>query len=425
MMENLEGKKLLILAGSGVHNKVVRAAKEMGIYTIVTDYLEDSPAKKLADESWMLSVTDVDEIVRLCKEKHVDGVINFCIDPAQKPYQQICKKLGVPCYGTKEQFDIMTDKRRFKEYCIAHNVDVIPEYSENDILSDNAEYPVFIKPTNSRGSRGQSICYTKDEALIGLETAKKESSTGTAICEKYLKGNQDIASAFFVVDGEPYLVKFGDRHLGKPEDYLDKQVICTQLPSKYSQLFIEKVYERVKKMIKSLGVTFGPVFMQGFVDGDTIRYYDPALRMPGGDYDLVLKAATGFDTVKSLIHFALTGDQKTCFGNPDNCFCLNGGTGLLFSISVRPGTIARIEGFEKLVNNTNVIYGRQIIPVGSKIPASGDILQRVAAFGAFLSDTSKIHEFVNEVYNTYKVYDENGEEMIVSKYSVKDNECCI
>ena len=50
---NLKGKKLLILAGAGVHNKVVRAAKEMGIYTIVTDYLPDSPAKELADESWM------------------------------------------------------------------------------------------------------------------------------------------------------------------------------------------------------------------------------------------------------------------------------------------------------------------------------------------------------------------------------------
>ena len=46
----------------------------MGIYTIVTDYLENSPAKKIADESWMVSITDVDEIVRLCREKGVDGV---------------------------------------------------------------------------------------------------------------------------------------------------------------------------------------------------------------------------------------------------------------------------------------------------------------------------------------------------------------
>lgn len=60
-------------------------------------------------------------------------------------------------------------------------------------------------------------------------------------------------------------------------------------------------------MIKSLGIKFGPVFLQGFVDGNTIRYYDPAQRMPGGDYDVILEKTTGFSTVRSWITFALTG----------------------------------------------------------------------------------------------------------------------
>lgn len=32
----------------------------MGAYTIVTDYLANSPAKKVADESWMLDVKNVE-----------------------------------------------------------------------------------------------------------------------------------------------------------------------------------------------------------------------------------------------------------------------------------------------------------------------------------------------------------------------------
>lgn len=416
MIQDLKGKKLLILAGAGVHSKVVRAAKEMGIYTIVTDYLVDSPAKLIADESWMYSITDVDEIVERCKQNHVDGVINFCIDPAQKPYQQICERLGVPCYGSKEQFDILTDKRKFKDYCKVHNVDVITEYTEQDIISGNVDYPIFIKPTNSRGSRGQTICFTEEEAFKGLDIAKKESSDGGIICEKHMKGYQDIGSAFFVIDGEPYLVKFGDRHLGSPEDNLDKQVICTQLPAAFSSLFMENVYDRVKNMIRSLGVTFGPIFLQGFVDGDTIRYYDPAFRMPGGDYDIILKDSTGFDTVKTLIHFALTGDTKIKFGNPENAYNLNGGTALLLTITARPGKIAYIEGLDELLNHPNVVYGRQIIPEGAIIPASGDIEQRVAAIGAYISDKSKIAEFIQYVYRTYRITDENGEDMIVSRF---------
>lgn len=416
MIHNLSGKKLLILAGAGVHNKVVRAAKEMGVYTIVTDYLPDSPAKKLANEAWMYDIKEVDSIVERCKKENIDGVINFCIDPGQKPYQEICEKLGLPCFGTKEQFEIMIDKRKFKDFCISHGVDVIPDYSEKDIIDENVEYPIFIKPTNSRGSRGQSICFNKDQAIRAIKFAKSESSDNNFLCEKYMYGKQDIASALWVVNGEPYLVKFGDRHLGNKEDGLEKQVMCTELPAKFSSHVEGSVLPRVKAMIRALGIQFGPVFMQGFVDGDTIRYYDPALRMPGGDYDLVLKQATGFDTVKSLIHFALTGDTKTCFGDPKDAYKLNNMHALLMSVSAHAGKIALVDGLDEMLKHPHVVYVRQIIDVGETIPASGDVQQRVGALGALLPDETYVDDFLNKFYQTYRVLDENGNDMIVSRW---------
>lgn len=408
-------KKLLVLAGAGVHSKVVRAAKEMGIYTIVTDYLEDSPAKLIADEAWMLNIMDVDAIVERCKAVGVDGVLNFCIDPAQWPYLEICERLGLPCYATRDQLEILTDKVKFKDYCVKHNVDVIPEFSLEDIEENRVEYPVFIKPSINRGSRGQYVCYTREEALEAYPKSASESADGKAICEKYMVGKQDLGTAFYVIDGEPYLVKFGDRFLGKEEDGLNKQVMCTRLPSTFAPTFEEKVSNRVKDMIRSMGIRFGPVFLQGFIDGDTVRYYDPARRMPGGDYDLILQKATGFDTVKTLIHFALTGDTTVHYGEPNQSYMLDGGIGLLFTISVKPGRMARIEGLDQMLNHPNVIYGRQIIQSNEVIPASGDIKQRVAAIGAYIPKGSSLKEFVNEVYDVYHVYDENGEDMIVSR----------
>lgn len=418
---DLKGKKLLVLAGASVHNKVVRAAKEMGVYTIVTDYLEPelSPAKLLADEYWMLNITQVDEIVEKCREEHIDGVLAFCIDPAQRPYQEICERLGLPCYGTKEQFDILTDKRLFKRFLTDHNVDVIPEYSLEDIESGKVNYPLFIKPSISRGSRGQSICNNKEEAIAAIAKACKESNDGHFVCEQYMGDKQDMASAFYVVDGEPYLIKFGDRHLGSVEDRMDKQVMCTWLPCEQTQMFEANCMQKVKDMIKALGIKFGPVFMQGFFDGDTVRYYDPGLRMPGGDYDVVLKAATGFDTCKSSIHFALTGDTKTCFGDPKDCYKLNGGIGCLICFSVRPGKMHKVVGLEELQNNPNVIYARQIIPEGETIPDSGDVRQRVAAAGVYVKDKNEIHKFIQYLYDTYHVYDENGKDMIISKFTPK------
>lgn len=411
------GKKILILGGGSVHNKVVEAAKEMGIYTIVADYYEEdkAPAKKIADESIMLSVTDVDGIVDWCRNNQVNGIVNCCNDPAQKPYQQICSRLGLPCYGNKEQFDILTNKIQFKKYCIEHGVDVIPEYTKEDIMSGNVQYPIFIKPSNSRGSRGQKICYSYEEALGAIKEAEKESSEGKMICEKYMENCQDIASAYFVIDGIPYLVKFGDRILGDKEYNLDRQVICTRLPSVYSNKFEEKSINKVKKMITNLGVKFGPVFLQGFIDGDTIRYYDPGMRMPGGDYDRILKKATGFDTVKSLIHFSITGDSSFSFGNPKECFKLDGGLAFLLCITVRSGVISRMVGMDILLSDPRVVYYRQNANVGDFIPNSGDVRQRIAAIGALVPSDENPRKFLEHIYNTYHVYDELGDDMIVSR----------
>ena len=115
-------KKILILGGTAQQIKLVEAAKKMGVYTIVTDYLVDSPAKKVADEAWMLNIKDVDQIVERCKQEQVNGVICGYIDPCQRPYQQICEALDLPCYGTKDQFFYMTDKHAFKKMCVENGL---------------------------------------------------------------------------------------------------------------------------------------------------------------------------------------------------------------------------------------------------------------------------------------------------------------
>ena len=79
-LEDLKGKKLLILSGVGAHIKVVETAKQMGIHTIVVDYLEPSmasPAKIIADEQWMESILDTDSIFYRCRKERVDGFISY------------------------------------------------------------------------------------------------------------------------------------------------------------------------------------------------------------------------------------------------------------------------------------------------------------------------------------------------------------
>lgn len=411
-------KKLLILGGAEVHCKVVNAAREMGIYTIVTDYLEDSPAKLIADESIMISILDTDKIVEWCRKNKIDGVINYCNDPAQKVLPIICKKLGLPCYATEEQVDVLTDKVKFKRACRRNNVDVIKDYSLEDVLNRNVEYPIIVKPNDSRGSRGQTICYSEKDIGIAIQRAQKESRMGIAVIEQYLANCQDFSVTYYVCDGRPYLIRVCDRYTGNQEENLNRQCIGSICPSKYCDLYTNKVHNRVVGLIESLGIKNGPVFMQGFVDGDTIRFYDPGFRFPGGEYEMLLKEIYGVDFVKAMIELAIYG--KTSLKNhlKDGLFNLNGRHSVQLPIAGKPGIISKFDGINSIRKMSQVIVASQYYNIGDTIPDTGDVKQRIARVSMVIEKNQSVKDCVKSVQKMIKVEDENRRSLLATPLNI-------
>ena len=73
-------KTLLFLGGTGAMYDAVEIAKSMGIYTIVADYYPNSPAKRVADKSYLESV-----MRRGAEEAH---------GAARRTMSKVKKKLG-------------------------------------------------------------------------------------------------------------------------------------------------------------------------------------------------------------------------------------------------------------------------------------------------------------------------------------------
>ena len=70
-------KKLLMLGTSYESCEMIKYAKSKGVYTIVTDPREPekSIAKLVADEYWMINVSDIDLLEKKCKEEKINAVI--------------------------------------------------------------------------------------------------------------------------------------------------------------------------------------------------------------------------------------------------------------------------------------------------------------------------------------------------------------
>ena len=421
-MDNFKGKKLLILGGASLHNRFVEEAKDMGIITIVTDNVSSSPAKKIADIRYDVNVSDIDGLIKICEKEHVDGIISGYLDFCQRYYQKLCNKMNLPCYGTHEQFEILTNKELFKKKCIEVGVDIIPSYTEDDFNIDNfnIEYPVYVKPSYSRGSRGQKICHSREEAIEAIKVAKDISEDNQAVIEKYIDSDI-IQVTYIVVNGKPYLIRTTDQYNGYKKDGMDHICTLALSPSVYTKMYIDKVHSKVQKLIKALGIVNAPFFMQGFIDGDKVRFFDPGLRFPGTEFSRALKKVTGINTTKALIEFAFTGKMDSVLENlKDDSVYLDNHIIVNMFPSINKGKITKITSEDDLLKIPGVLKVTFRRNIGDVMVFTGDVNQRIAEINLLADSKDEMKKTIQKVNDTLIVLDENNYDMVFSKFDIND-----
>lgn len=411
-------KKILILGGANQHLKFIEAAEEMGIYTIVTDYLVDSPCKKVCNESLMYNITDIDQIVKYCRENGVDGVVSGFLDPCQIPYALICERLGLPCYGTPKQFFSFTNKLAFKSLCRKNGVGVIEDYTKEDFETGRIDYPVFVKPVDSRGSRGQSVCYSASEMAEAISLAEEHSSTGEILIEKYMGDCDEVQITYFVVNGQIYLERTVDSNRGSADLNLQKVVNCSISPSRYTDVYLQKSHESVCRMIKDLGIKNGPIFMQGFYKEGKFYFFDPGLRFPGVEFERIYKKVWNIDFAQLLIQFAIDGKFPDGTVLPTAGAKLNGmKAGVMFPI-LRSGKIKSIKGVEQMNKDSRCICHLMRYYEGDEIGWTYDVNQRYSEVDFLGKNISDLMDVIKKYQDTVSIQDARGFDMFYDKFNV-------
>ena len=419
-MNSFNGKRLLILSGTAPHVKVVKKARELGIYTIVADYLEPSraaPAKLISDENWNISLMDVDALIQKARNSHIDGVVAAWSDISQLPYSRICEELELPCYGTVEQFKIMSNKSRFKALCRKNGVDVIPEYSLEDAATGNVQYPVVVKPADSRASKGVSVCHTKQELQKGIENALSNSASGSILIEKYIGGKNSFQVNYLFVDGKAYVLRTADGYKGLVEESLDRVALCSISPSAYTNAFFSGANERFVNMMQSIGFQNGPVMAQGFYDEGAFRFYDPGLRFPAVDYEAIYKELYGVDLAEIMIFYALTGRMPQLTLSDENAF-LGGKTACILYPTVGAGVVSEVDGIEQIRSDPSVYAFECRYAPGDAVEWSFTTRQRFAEIIFLENGVREIKKRIQTFQKTLKVLDSNGKDMIYKPFDV-------
>lgn len=299
-------KKLLILGATVNEISVVKKAKSMGLYTIVTDNHIDwslAPAKTKADEAWDISWSDIESLVKKSKEVGVDGVIAGFSEFRVENMVRLCRALSLPCYINDEQLEITRNKVEFKRWCAKHDIPVVKEYSIQD---QNIRYPVIIKPVDRAGGIGISVAYNESELTDFYEKALSQSPSGKVIIEEFINNGSKFDCYYVINNSHVDLMCTTDTVMYSGFDKGFEKIQKAWLyPSRYENAFIKDYHPKFVKMIESLHLDNGYTSISCFYRNDECLVFEAGFRLTGGQSFNYQYANTGEDYLEAMINYSL------------------------------------------------------------------------------------------------------------------------
>jgi len=210
----LKFQKILIANRGEIAVRIIRACREMGIYSVAVYSEADRDALhvKLADEAYCigptlskdsyLNLTNLMSVATLTEADAIHPGYGFLAENAD--FAEICERCNITFIGpSPEAISKMGDKSVAKQTMKDADVPVIPgsdglvEDMEDAVrIARQIGYPVIIKATAGGGGRGIRIAENEEELIQQITTAQQEAEKafGNAgvYLEKYLTGMKHV-----------------------------------------------------------------------------------------------------------------------------------------------------------------------------------------------------------------------------------------
>jgi acetyl-CoA carboxylase biotin carboxylase subunit len=198
-------KKILIANRGEVAARIIRAAKELDIKTVVvySDVDISSLPTQIADEAICIGPADPDKSyldpVRIITAAKITGA--EAIHPgygflSENPkFAEICQEHYIKFIGpSKEAIELMGNKVEAKKLAASLDIPVIPgalnppaDIEEAKAQAAEIGYPVILKAALGGGGRGMRIAYNEEELISLFDIAKAESESGFGSQEIYIE----------------------------------------------------------------------------------------------------------------------------------------------------------------------------------------------------------------------------------------------
>lgn len=310
----MKQKKLMLLGGIRYLLPVIKAAHEQGYYVITADYLPDNIAHQYADEYVNVSIIDKDAVLKVAREKDIDGIMSFGVDPGVIAASYVQNQMGLPSFGPFESVEILQHKDKFRAFLTENGFNVPWAYgfsseAEAWAVREKFSYPLIVKPTDSAGSKGCTRVDSEAELMSAIQYAFKFTISGHIIIEEFLekKGCSSDTDSY-AQNGQLKFVSFSAQRF-------DAKAVNPYTPSAYSWpstfTMDEEKYltSEIQRLITLLGMNTSVFNIEVRVATNN-KPYIMELTPRGGGNRLceMLRYATGVDMITAITR-AMVGDE--------------------------------------------------------------------------------------------------------------------
>lgn len=265
-------KKILLLGGSAQQVIAIEAAKHLGYYTILCDYLPDNPGQYEADQFYLISTTDKDAVLEIAQKEKIEGVLAYASDPAAPTAAYVAEKLELPGNPLKS-VEILCNKDRFRKFLLENGFSV-PNAKGYSLAIDAVkekngfEYPIIIKPVDSSGSKGATVLYTEDGLSEALNFAFSFSRSHRIIIEHYIEKKHPylIGGDIFIKDEK--IVLWGLLNCHRDVNVNPLVPVGKSYPLQLGENDIKNVKHTLSSMVEKLGIRNGSMNVELVVDKD-------------------------------------------------------------------------------------------------------------------------------------------------------------
>lgn len=307
----MKQKKIMLLGGLRYLIPVIEAAHKQGYYVITCDYLPDNIAHKFSDEYCNVSILDKEAVLSVAREKEIDGIISFAVDPGVVTASYVQEQMGLPAFGPYESVCILQNKDRFRQFLANHGFNVpkaktVTSTKDAETGLEDFEWPLIVKPTDSAGSKGVTKINTPEELDSAIQHALEYSHSNHAIIEEFIEQvGCSSDSDCFSVNGELKFVSFSaqrfDAKASNP--YTPAAYSWPSTMTKEQEVYLTSELQRLITLLNMNTTVYNVETRVGKNDKPYIMEVSP--RGGGNRLSEMVRFATGVDLITNAVRAAV------------------------------------------------------------------------------------------------------------------------